>query len=72
MYQCILFFQKKDVDYDNMDSDAYLSAAFQYNAAATKLQIDGNFTLDDTKKNENTSSTIDIEVISLYLIYIIC
>ena len=48
-----------------MDTDAYLGAAFEYNAAATKLQIDGNFTLNDTERDKFMSNVTDVKVINL-------
>ena len=60
-----MLFQKTAVDYDNMDTDAYLGAAFEYNAGATKLQIDGNFTLNDNEKEEFMSNVTDVKVINL-------
>ena len=60
-----MLFQKTAVDYDNMDTDAYLGAAFEYNAAATKLQIDGNFTLNDTERDKFMSNVTDVKVINL-------
>ena len=45
-----------------MDTDAYLGAAFEYNAGATKLQIDGNFTLNDNEKEEFMSNVTDVKV----------
>ena len=65
-YLCILLFQKTDVDYDNMDTDAYLGAAFEYNAGATKLQIDGNFTLNDNERNEFMANVTDVKVIIIF------
>ena len=68
-----MLFQKTDVDYDNMDTDAYLGAAFEYNAGATKLQIDGNFTLNDNEKEEFMSNVTDVKVmIIFYLISFTC
>ena len=66
-----MLFQKTDVDYDNMDTDAYLGAAFEYNAGATKLQIDGNFTLNDNERNEFMANVTDVKVIIIcYLSFI--
>ena len=66
-----MLFQKTDVDYDNMDTDAYLGAAFEYNAGATKLQIDGNFTLNDNERNEFMANVTDVEVkVIFYLSFI--
>ena len=61
-----MLFQKTDVDYDNMDTDAYLGAAFEYNAAATKLQIDGNFTLNDTERDKFMSNVTDVKVMIIF------
>ena len=61
-----MLFQKTDVDYDNMDTDAYLGAAFEYNAGATKLQIDGNFTLNDNERNEFMANVTDVKVIIIF------
>ena len=65
-----MLFQKTDVDYDNMDTDAYLGAAFEYNAGATKLQIDGNFTLNDNERNEFMANVTDVKVIIIFLFII--
>ena len=65
-----MLFQKTDVDYDNMDTDAYLGAAFEYDAGATKLQIDGNFTLNDNERNEFMANVTDVEVkVVFHIIY---
>ena len=54
-----------------MDTDAYLGAAFEYNAGATKLQIDGNFTLNDNERNEFMANVTDVEVkVIFYLSFI--
>ena len=49
-----------------MDTDAYLGAAFEYNAGATKLQIDGNFTLNDNERNEFMANVTDVKVIIIF------
>ena len=49
-----------------MDTDAYLGAAFEYNAAATKLQIDGNFTLNDTERDKFMSNVTDVKVMIIF------
>ena len=49
-----------------MDTDAYLGAAFEYNAGATKLQIDGNFTLNDNEKEEFMSNVTDVKVTIIF------
>ena len=50
-----------------MDTDAYLGAAFEYNAAATKLQIDGNFTLNDNERNKFMANVTDVKVMIIYI-----
>ena len=55
-----------------MDTDAYLGAAFEYNAAATKLQIDGNFTLNDNERNEFMANVTDVEVKVIFHIIYTC